>query len=89
MLSKVCLVVLSLPRLDGEKMSVVGLIPKALKKLKGARFGFPLLSIVLAKAIGRGAIDPRRNLCNCGFGMLNGLIFIVMIFFIDWSDNFV
>ena len=41
----------------GEKTRMGGLLPKALKKLKGERFGFPSLSTVLAKAIGRGAIE--------------------------------
>jgi hypothetical protein len=37
-------VVLSLPLRAGEKMSVAGLVPKTLKKLKGARLGlrFPI-----------------------------------------------
>jgi hypothetical protein len=40
----------------GENISVVGLLPKILKKLNGLKLGFPSLSIVLAKQIGRGAM---------------------------------
>jgi hypothetical protein len=43
------------PLREGEKIKVLGLTPKTLKQLKGERFAFPALSIVLAKAIGRGA----------------------------------
>jgi len=32
-----------------------------LKKLYGARLGLPCSSIVLTKAIGLGATDPRMN----------------------------
>jgi hypothetical protein len=52
----VCLVVLSLILLAGEKIMTGGLEENKLKKLKGLRFTFPFLSIVLAKQIGRGAI---------------------------------
>jgi len=37
-----------------------GLELKTLKKLKGDKFGFPLLLIVLAKAIGLGATAPCK-----------------------------
>jgi hypothetical protein len=57
---KVCLVVLSLTRLDGEKIITGGLEENKLKKLKGLRFIFPFLSIVLAKQIGLGAITCCR-----------------------------
>jgi hypothetical protein len=50
----VCFVVLSLTRLAGEKINIGGFALKILKKLKGDKFGTPFLSIVLAKAIGRG-----------------------------------
>ncbi len=52
------MIVLSRTRRAGEKTSVGGLEPKALKKLKGERFGFPFLSMVLANAIGLGATAP-------------------------------
>ncbi|RZJ63473.1 MAG: glycosyltransferase, partial [Flavobacterium sp.] len=50
----VCLIVLSRTRLEGEKISIGGLALNTLKKLKGDKLGVPFLSIVLAKAIGRG-----------------------------------
>jgi hypothetical protein len=53
-------VVLSLTRLDGEKMTMGGLDENKLKKLKGLRLIFPFLSIVLAKQIGRGATTCCR-----------------------------
>jgi hypothetical protein len=40
-------------------MTMGGLEPKALKKLKGLKFIFPSLSTVLAKAMGLGAITPN------------------------------
>jgi hypothetical protein len=54
-LIKVCFMVLSRTRRAGEKISMGGLELKTLKKLNGDKFGFPVLLIVLAKAIGRGA----------------------------------
>ena len=41
-------------------MAIGGLALKTLKKLKGAKLGLPSLSIVLAKAIGRGATAPSK-----------------------------
>jgi len=52
--------VLSLTLLDGENISMGGLLPNTLKKLKGDKLGFPSLSIVLAKHIGLGATDPSK-----------------------------
>jgi hypothetical protein len=52
--------VLSLPLRAGEKTKIGGFAPKQLKKLNGLRFTFPSLSIVLAKAIGRGATAPNK-----------------------------
>ena len=49
-----------LPLLDGEKIAIGGLELKTLKKEKGARFGIPSLSIVLAKQIGLGTTAPNR-----------------------------
>ena len=46
-------------RLAGEKTRIGGLLPKALKKLKGDKFIFPSPSIVLANAIGLGAIEAN------------------------------
>ena len=37
-----------------------GLEENTLKKLKGAKFGLLSLSMVLAKAMGRGPIAPNR-----------------------------
>src|ERR1044072_8052046 len=56
MFSSVCLCVLSLPLLAAEKITIGGLYENKLKKLKGLRFAFPSLSIVLANAIGLGAM---------------------------------
>jgi hypothetical protein len=52
----VCFRVLSLTLRAGEKTTTGGLLPNALKKLNGDKFGFPFLSIVLANAMGLGAI---------------------------------
>lgn len=62
--SKVCLVVLSLTRLAGEKISTGGLALNTLKKLKGDKLGFPDSSTVLANAIGRGPIAPNKYPCK-------------------------
>jgi hypothetical protein len=43
-----------------------GLALKTLKKLKGAKFGFPSLSIVLAKQIGLGPTAPSKYLWIVG-----------------------
>jgi hypothetical protein len=59
-LIKVCFVVLSRMRRAGEKTSMGGLELKTLKKLKGDKLGFPFLLIVLAKAMGRGAMAPCK-----------------------------
>jgi hypothetical protein len=53
-------VVLSLPRLEGEKITTGGLIENILKKLNGLRLMLPFLSIVLAKHIGLGAMACCR-----------------------------
>jgi hypothetical protein len=45
-----------------------GLEPKTLKKLKGAKFGFPLSSTVLAKAMGLGPTAPNKYPCNLAVG---------------------
>jgi hypothetical protein len=54
------LVVLSLPRLAGEKIKIGGLALNTLKKLKGDKLTFPFLSMVLANAIGLGVTAPKR-----------------------------
>jgi len=54
---------LSLPLRDGEKTMIAGLVLNKLKKLKGLRFTLPLPSIVLAKQIGRGAIECCKKFC--------------------------
>jgi hypothetical protein len=51
---------LSLPLLEGEKMTIGGLIENKLKKLKGLKLIFPALSMVLAKQIGLGAMACCR-----------------------------
>src|SRR3954470_3125568 len=65
-LSNVFLVCPVRPLRAGEKISTGGLALKTLKKLKGLRFGFPSLSTVLAKAIGRGATACKRYWCSTG-----------------------
>jgi len=57
----VCLFVPSLPLRAGEKIAMGGLDENTLKKLNGARFGLPSLSMVLAKAMGRGPIAPNKK----------------------------
>ena len=54
------------PLLAGEKIIIGGFALKTLKKLKGAKFGIPLPSIVLAKAIGRGPTAPNKYPCKTG-----------------------
>jgi hypothetical protein len=81
----VSFVVLVLPDLAGEKTSIGGFALNALKKLKGARFATPSLSIVDANAIGRGPIAPKRYLCNLGVSMSFG--FIVFISFMSYKIN--
>jgi hypothetical protein len=69
--SKVCFVVFPLTLRAGENIIMGGFAPNTLKKLKGDKFGFPSASIVLAKAMGLGAIAPNKYPCN----------FAVVIFF--------
>jgi hypothetical protein len=45
---------------DGEKTKMGGLALKILKKINGDKLGFPFVSTVLAKAIGRGATAPCK-----------------------------
>ncbi|MFW6290125.1 MAG: hypothetical protein ACOC0R_04070, partial [Mariniphaga sp.] len=71
--------VLSLPLLEGEKIRVDGFTPKALKKLKGDKFGLKFLSIVLAKAMGRGATAPSNKRWNSGTGNSSGFILCMII----------
>lgn len=54
--SSVCFVVLFRTLRAGEKMTTGGLVLNKLKKLNGLRFTFPLLLMVDAKQIGRGAM---------------------------------
>ena len=58
--SRVCFVVLFLTRLAGEKIKIGGLALNTLKKLKGDKLGAPILSTVLANAIGLGATALSR-----------------------------
>ena len=59
-----CFIVFPLTLLAGEKIRIGGFAENALKKLKGLKFKFPSLSIVLAKAIGLGATAPKMYLCT-------------------------
>src|SRR5688572_32668204 len=74
MFSSVCLLVLSLTLREGEKISVAGLLPNTLKKLKGERLGLPSASMVLAKQIGLGATAPRRQACSSAVFIWPGMI---------------
>jgi hypothetical protein len=56
----VSFVVLFLPDRAGENIITGGLALNTLKKLKGAKFGFPASSKVEAKAIGLGPTAPNR-----------------------------
>jgi hypothetical protein len=56
-LIKVCFIELSRTRLEGEKIRIGGLALNTLKKLKGDKLGFPLVSTVLANAIGLGPTE--------------------------------
>lgn len=76
-LSKVCFVVLFLTRRAGEKIRIGGFALNTLKKLKGAKFGFPSASIVLAKAIGLGPTAPSKYPCNLGVVTASGSIEIM------------
>jgi hypothetical protein len=64
--ARVCFVVLPRTLLAGEKIRIGGLALKTLKKLYGERLGLPSLSMVLAKAIGLGPIEPSKIPCICG-----------------------
>jgi hypothetical protein len=59
---------LFLPERAGEKIKIGGFALNTLKKLNGAKFGFPFSSTVEAKAIGRGPIAPSKYWCNLGIG---------------------
>ena len=67
-------VVFVLPDRAGEKIIIGGFALKTLKKLNGARFETPFSSIVEAKAIGLGPIEPSKYLCNFGISISLGLI---------------
>jgi hypothetical protein len=68
--SSVCLVVLSLTLLDGEKIQMGGFILNKLKKLNGLKFTFPSKSMVDAKHMGLGAIAYCKYFCiSCGLSL--------------------
>jgi hypothetical protein len=79
MFARVSLVVLSRTRLLDEKTTIGGLLENALKKLYGARFGFPSESRVLTNAIGLGATVPRINWWKSFVGMVPGSIVRISI----------
>ena len=72
--SKVCLAVLSLTLLAGEKIRIGGFALKTLKKLNGDKFGLPFSLIVLAKAMGLGATELNKYWCNLGVEIFLGRI---------------
>jgi hypothetical protein len=49
-----------------------GFALNTLKKLYGDRFGFPSASIVLAKAMGLGPIEPSNKPCSFGVSKADG-----------------
>ena len=79
--------VLFLPRLAGEKTNMGGLALNTLKKLKGARFGVPFSSTVLAKAMGLGPTLPKSKPWSCGTGRSDGImVFIVAVWVLKYKD---
>src|SRR5580658_3350049 len=70
-----------LPERAGEKISVGGLEPNTLKKLNGARLILPALSMVLTKAMGRGATALNKYSCNLWPGTSPGLTFSIQVVF--------
>lgn len=54
------------PLYAGENTAMGGLEENKLKKLKGERLGSPLLLMVLAKQMGRGAMAFCRYFCRTG-----------------------
>src|SRR5258708_34710405 len=74
---QVCLVVLFLILLPGEKITIGGVVENKLKKLKGLRLIFPSLSIVEAKQMGLGAIACCSQFClSTGFRSFKSTIMI-------------
>jgi len=79
--SKLCFVVLLLPLLAGENIKMGGLALNTLKKLKGLKFTFPSWSIVLAKAMGLGAIAVSKSWCSSWVEIEFGSIVVVLFIF--------
>jgi hypothetical protein len=79
----VCLVVLSRTRLAGEKINIGGFELNTLKKLNGDKFGFPLLSMVLAKAIGLGATALCKYPCNFAGAISFGSMLNIVYYFLQ------
>lgn len=69
--------VLSLTLRAGLKTRIGGFDPKALKKLNGLRFITPLLLMVLAKAMGRGATAPSISAWSSPVLICPGITFMV------------
>jgi hypothetical protein len=65
---------LSRTRRAGENTKIGGLALKILKKLNGDKLGFPFLSIVLANAIGLGAMALCKYPCNLAVEISLGLM---------------
>ena len=76
---KVCLVVLFRALLEGEKITIAGLVEKRLKKLNGLRFTLPEASIVLAEQIGLGAMAACNHRCLSISGKDSILIVIISV----------
>jgi hypothetical protein len=60
------------PERLGANINIGGLALNTLKKLNGAKFGFPFASIVDAKAIGRGATALNSKPCKRAVDISDG-----------------
>ena len=64
--------------LAGEKIKIGGFPLKTLKKLNGLKLGIFFMSIVLARAIGLGPTELRRNSCTILVSVFLGSIFSII-----------
>ena len=72
-----------------KKIKIGGLELNTLKKLNGDKFGFPLLSIVLAKAIGLGATALCKYPCNfAGAISFGSMLNILKLFLTKITNNY-
>ena len=69
-------------KMAGENIAIGGFALKILKKLKGLTLLIPLESIVLASAIGLGAMLDNKYWCKSFVIILFGLISSMIIIYI-------